>query len=189
MAPSTPEQILAEHKSECDNAIQALKRELQRFRTGRASPGLLDSVVVDYYGSKTQLMHLGQISTPEPRLIVVQVYDANAAQSVEKAIQNSGLGLNPSREGNTLRIMIPPLTEESRRELVKRLHKLAEDVRVSVRNHRRDANDMVKKLEKDAALPKDEATKLSEKIQKQTDATIAEVDKLIEAKEAECMAV
>jgi ribosome recycling factor len=189
MAATTPEQILAYHKTECDNAIQALKRELQRFRTGRASPGLLDSVVVDYYGSKTQLMHLAQISTPEPRLIVVQVYDASATVSVEKAIQNAGLGLNPSREGNTLRITVPPLTEESRRELVKRLHKLAEEVRVSARNHRRDANDLAKKLEKDSGLPKDEVSKLTEKIQKQTDATIVEVDKLIEAKEAECLAV
>lgn len=189
MADKTPEGILTEHKTECANAIQALARELQRFRTGRASPGLLDSVVVDYYGSKTQLMHLGQISAPEPRLIVVQVYDASAAVAVEKAIQNAGLGLNPSREGNTLRIMVPPLTEESRRELVKRLHKLAEDVRVSVRNHRRDANDMVKKLEKDGLLPKDEVSKMTDKIQKQTDATIAEVDKMIAAKEAECMAV
>ena len=185
----SPEDVLTEHKNECAGALQALTRELQRFRTGRASPGLLDSVVVDYYGAKTQLMHLGQISVPEPRLIVVQVYDASAAVSVEKAIQNAGLGLNPSREGSTLRITVPPLTEESRKELVKRLHKLAEDVRVSVRNHRRDANDLVKSLEKDGDLPKDDATKLSEKIQKQTDATIAEVDKLIAAKEAECLAV
>lgn len=189
MAPTTAEEVLKQHDQECKSSLQSFKQNLQKFRTGRASPALIESVQVDYYGSKTALSHLGQITTPEPRLIVVQVYDGGAAPAVEKAIQIAGLGLNPSREGNIIRILVPPLTEESRKDLVKRLHKLGEEMKVSIRNHRRDANEVVKKLEKDGVVAKDASGKALEKVQKQTDGAIAEVDQLLAAKEAECMEV
>lgn len=182
-------EILAKHDDECKAALASFKRDLSKVRTGRASASLLEGVMVDYYGSKTALAHLGQISTPEARIIMIQVYDAGAAVAVEKAIQSAGLGLNPSREGSVIRIIVPPLTEESRREIVKRLHKQGEEIKISVRNHRRDANELVKKLEKDGTLAKDEAAKVLERVQKQTDAAVAEVDKLLQVKEAECMEV
>lgn len=183
------EEIISKHKTECQAAIAAFKRDLQKMRTGRASASLLEGISVDYYGSKTALGHLGQISTPEARLIVVQVYDASAAPAVEKAIQSAGLGFNPNREGSVLRVMVPPLTEESRKDIVKHLHKDAEEMRISVRNHRRDANDELKKIEKDGILTKDDSKRAQDKIQKQTDEAIAEIDSLLKAKEAECMEV
>ncbi len=185
----TEQEVIAAHETECKSALAAFKRDLQKVRTGRASGSLLESVQVDYYGSKTPLQHLGQISTPEPRLITIQVYDASAVSAVEKAIQTSGLGFNPSREGNLIRVLVPTLTEESRKEIVKRLHKLAEDMKVSVRNHRRDANEAMKKLEKDGEISKDDIAKVLDKIQKQTDSAVVEIDKLLQAKEAECMEV
>jgi len=185
----TVQEVLSKHAEECNASIAAFKRDLQKVRTGRASGSILENVQVDYYGSKTPLVHLGQISTPEPRLIMIQVYDANAAPAVEKAIQTAGLNFNPSREGNTIRIVVPPLTEDSRKEIVRRLHKLAEDMRVSVRNHRRDANDAIKKIEKEGGIMKDDVTKTTDKVQKQTDTSIVEIDKLLQAKEAECMEV
>lgn len=185
-----PEQaIVSEHENGCKSAISAFKRELQKVRTGRASGSLLEGVMVDYYGSKTALSHLGQITAPEARLILIQVYDSGAVSAVEKAIQSAGLGFNPSREGNTIRIMVPPLTEESRKELVRVLHKMAEDIRVSIRNHRRDALDKVKKLEKDSVLTKDDSKRAQDRIQKLVDTYIDEVDKMLKAKEAECMEV
>jgi ribosome recycling factor len=189
MAPATAQDVLSQHEEECKAALSAFKRDLQKVRTGRASASLLEGVQVDYYGSKTPLVHLGQITTPEPRLIQIQVYDASAAAAVEKAIHGAGLGFNPSREGNLIRVVVPPLTEESRREIVKRLHKQAEDIKVSVRNHRRDANESIKKLEKDGIVAKDESAKILERIQKQTDTAVSDVDKLLESKEAECMEV
>ena len=189
MAAGNANEVVAEHDEQCKAALTSFKRELQKVRTGRASASLLEGVMVDYYGSKTALTHLGQITTPEPRLISIQVYDANAAAAIEKAIHGAGLGFNPSREANTIRVMVPPLTEESRKEIVKRLHKLAEDIKVSIRNHRRDANELVKKLEKDGDVAKDESAKVLDRIQKQTDNSSKEVDALLKAKEAECMEV
>ncbi len=181
--------VLKSHEEECKDALAAFRRELQKVRTGRASGSVLEGVMVDYYGSKTSLSHLGQVTTPEARLIVIQVYDANAAVAVEKAIHSAGLGFNPSREGNTIRIVVPPLTEETRKDIVRHLHKLAEEYRVSIRNHRRDANESVKKLEKDGTIAKDEVARSLEKVQKQTDSSIAELDKALAQKEAECMEV
>lgn len=189
MEPKDAEEVLLEHEAECDGALSAFMRDLKKMRTGRASASLLEGITVDYYGAKTPLMHLGQVTAPEPRLIVVQVYDANAVSSVEKAIQSSDLGFNPARDGNTLRITVPPLTEETRKEVVRHLHKMAEDIRISIRNHRRDANDCLKKAEKEGGLAQDEAKRCLDKVQKQTDRFIAEVDKLLAAKEAECMEV
>lgn len=181
--------ILKNYEDECKASVEAFRRELSKVRTGRASGSVLEGIMVDYYGAKTALSHLGQISTPEARLIVIQVYDANAAIAVEKAIHSAGLGFNPSREGNTIRIVVAPLNEETRRDIVKRLHKMAEDHRVSIRNHRREANDQIKKLEKDGDVAKDETARVMEKVQKQTDSSISEIDKILAQKEAECMEV
>lgn len=182
------DQILSKHKEQCQGAVTSFKRDLSKVRTGRASTGLVDGIQVEYYGSRAPLKQLAQISTPEPRMIVIQVYDAGAIPSIEKAIQNSGLGFNPARDGNVIRVSIPPLNEQTRKEIVKQLNKIAEEVRVSIRNHRRDANEGLKKLEKDG-LPKDDGKKAADKIQKQTDAFIEEVDKLFKAKEAEVLEV
>ena len=181
-------QIISRHKGDCEAVLAVFKKELHGIRTGRASTGLVENIVVDYYGAKTPLSHLGQISTPEARVILIQVYDASAAPAIEKAIQTSNLGINPSRDGNSVRLIIPPLTEQSRRDLIKMVSRIAEDMKVSARNHRRDANDEVKKLEKDG-VSKDEVKKAQEKIQKQTDATIEEIEKMLKAKEAECLEV
>ena len=186
---SSAEQIIQKHDEQCKGALTALKRDFGKVRTGRASAGLLEGIHAEYYGSKTPLNKLGQISTPEARLIVIQVFDAAAAPAIEKAIQAAGLGLNPAREGNVIRINIPPLTEESRREILRHLSKIAEDIRVSIRAHRRDANDAVKKLEKDAGLTKDDSKKAQDKIQKQTDGYIQQVDTAVSQKEKEIMEV
>ena len=162
MTANSADEVLKGHDTECKAAVQAFKRELQKFRTGRASAALLEGIQVDYYGTKTALSHLGQIAVPEPRLITIQVYDAGAVTSVEKALQTAGLGLNPSRDGNLIRGLVPTLTEESRKDLVKRLHKLAEDMKVSIRNHRRDGNESVKKLEKDGWVTKDDLAKIQD---------------------------
>ncbi|MCB0324316.1 MAG: ribosome recycling factor [Bdellovibrionales bacterium] len=189
MAVASPEEVLEQLEEQCESTVQAFKRDLQKMRTGRASTSLLEGVDVDYYGSRTPLVHLGQISSPEPRLLVVQVYDASAVESVEKAIRSSDLGFNPSRDGNTLRIKVAALTEESRKEIVRHLHKLAEEIRISVRNHRREANDLLKKLEKDGDLAKDDSKRSQDKVQKSVDEYIAKIDQLLVAKEKEVMEV
>ena len=181
--------ILGKHKSNCENSIAAFKRDLQKVRTGRASSGLVESVMVDYYGSKTALLHLGQITTPDTSTISIQVFDAGAVSAVEKAIQNSGLGFNPSVEGNIVRIRVPALTEERRKEIVQHLNKMGEDSRVSIRNHRRDANDEAKTAEKAGELTQDDSKKVQDKVQKQTDSFIKEIEGLLQQKEAECMEV
>lgn len=180
---------LEELKEKCDHTIQAYKKDLQKVRTGRASSSMLDSIYVDYYGARTQLIHLGQVNTPEPRLVTVTVFDSSAIESVEKAIRNSDLGLNPSRDGNVIRLNIPPLTEDSRKELVKLLHKQSEDVRVAIRNHRREINDSLKKLEKQGGVAQDEVKKALEQVQKNTDSFIGQIEVLLKEKEQECMTV
>ncbi|MBL7662907.1 ribosome recycling factor [bacterium] len=181
------EAIISKHDSQSKQTIEAFKRDLQKVKTGRANPSILEGITVDYYGSRTPLQSLGQISAPEPRLITVQIYDASAGQAVEKAINIAGLGFNAVREGNVIRIVVPPLTEETRRDLVKHLHKMAEEIRVSIRNHRRDANDAIKKLEKDSSLTKDDSKRGQDRVQKLTDMHIAEVDKLLAIKEKEIL--
>lgn len=181
--------ILSEHRDECEKAYEAFKRDMKKMRTGRANASVLEGISVDYYGSKTALSHLGQISSPEPRILAIQVFDQGAVEACEKAILAANLGFNPNREGNTLRINVPTLTEESRKEIVKGLHKQAEEIRISVRNHRRDANDTLKKLEKEGSIAKDDAKKALDKVQKQTDEFIKEIDTHLSQKEAECMEV
>lgn len=176
-------------REECERTIGHLKKELTGLRTGRASTSLLDSVMVDYYGTKTPLIQLGMVAAPEPRLITVQIYDRGAVEAVEKAIQQADLGLNPARDGSLLRIVIPALTEDRRKEMIKKLHKIGEDNKVSMRNHRRDHIDVLKKEEKEKKISVDDLRRGQEEIQKITDKFNAEVDTLIAAKEKEMMEV
>jgi ribosome recycling factor len=189
MDATTVEEVLLYNDEQCNGAVHAFQRDLAKVRSGRASSGLVEGVQVDYYGARTALEHLAQVSTPEAQLILVQVYDAGAVQAVEKAILESNLGFNPSREGNTLRIIVPPLSEERRKDIIKHLHKMAEDIRISIRNHRREANDCLKRLEKDGEINKDDSKRGLDKVQKQTDDMIAQVDSLLKKKEEEVIEV
>lgn len=172
-----------------DGAVEALRKELGGLRTGRASASLLEPIVVDAYGSTLPLNQVGTISVPEPRLITVSVWDRGLAKATEKAIRDSGLGLNPQTEGGTIRVPLPELTQERRKELSKVAAKYAEHARVAVRNVRRDGMDGLKKAEKDAAISQDEHKTLADKIQQATDQHIKKVDELLATKEKEIMQV
>lgn len=172
-----------------DGALEALRRELGGLRTGRASPGLLDPISVEVYGQSMPLNQVGTVSVPEPRMLTVSVWDSSATKSVEKAIRESDLGLNPQTEGNLIRIPIPELNEERRRELVKVAGKYAEQARVAIRNVRRDGMDTIKKQEKDSEISQDEHKSLHDRIQKLTDEHVEQVDEIVSAKEAEIMQV
>ena len=176
-------------KAECEKTVQHLKKDCTHMRSGRASTALLEGLHVDYYGTSVPLMQLGMVNAPEPRLLTVQIYDRGAVDAVEKAIQSSELGLNPSRDGNLLRIVIPSLTEERRKDLIKKLHKMGEEAKVAIRNHRRDQIDFLKKQEKDKAISEDDLRKASEDVQKVTDKYTSEIDHVLAAKEKEMMEV
>src|SRR5581483_3254818 len=176
-------------KRRMQGAVASLKTELSGLRTGRASTALLDHVQVEAYGSHMPLNQLGTISVPEPRLLHVQVWDKSMVHPVEKAISAPNLGLTPSTEGQVLKLRIPELNEERRKELVKVAHKYAEAARVAVRHVRRDGLDLLKKLEKEHQISEDEQERHSGEVQKATDASIAEVEKLLAAKEKEIMTV
>jgi ribosome recycling factor len=170
-------------------AVATLKTEFAGLRTGRASPALLDPVHVDAYGNSMPVNQVGTISTPEPRLLTVQVWDRSLVKAVDKAIRDAGLGLNPQMDGQLLRIPIPELNEERRRELVKLAGKYAEQARIAVRNVRRDGMDHLKRLEKDHAISEDEHRKLGDELQKMTDESVHEVDAALQAKDQEIMHV
>jgi ribosome recycling factor len=170
-------------------AIASLRQELAGLRTGRASPGLLEHIQVEAYGSHMPLNQVATINVPEPRLLLVQVWDRSMIHAVEKAISAANLGLTPSSEGQVLKLRVPELNEERRREIVKVAHKYTEAARVAVRHVRRDGLDLLKKLEKDHKISEDEHERHSAEVQKATDATVAEVDKLLAAKEKEIMTV
>ena len=166
-------------------SIDHAKKEFSGLRTGRASTALLDSVVVDAYGAKMPLNQVGSVSVPEPRLLSVSVWDKGLAKSVEKAIREANLGLNPMTDGTLIRVPIPPLTAERRAELSKVAHKYAEHARVAIRNVRRDGNEALKKMEKDGVISQDEHRKYSDEVQKMTDQYVAKVDDALKTKEAE----
>lgn len=180
---------LNKYKDRMDKSVTALKDDFGGLRTGRASAGLLEGITVDAYGSAMSILSCAAISVPEPRMISVNVWDKGLVVSVEKAIRNAGLGLNPVTDGQTLRVPIPPLTEERRKELAKIAGKYAEEKRVAVRNVRRDANDELKKAEKDSAISEDEQKKMTTEIQKFTDEAIKRIDEMLKVKEAEIMQV
>ncbi|MGE5202562.1 MAG: ribosome recycling factor [Acidobacteriota bacterium] len=172
-----------------DGAIDALKKELGGLRTGRASPSLLETVVVNAYGGTMPLNQVGTVSAPEPRLLVVQVWDRGLAKAVDAAIREAGLGLNPQSEGQVIRVPIPPLSEERRKELIKIGHKYAEHARVSARNVRRDGLEELKKREKDREITQDQHRKLDKDVQTLTDDTIKKIDDTLAQKEKEIMHV
>lgn len=179
--------IYQEAKESMGKTVKALKRELQRIRTGRASLSVLDGIKVDYYGTPTPLNQMATLAVPESRLITIQPWDASVIKDIEKAILKSDLGLTPSNDGKILRISIPPLTEERRKELVKVIHKMCEDHKVTARNIRRDSNDLLKILKKDGDISEDEAFRSQDEIQKITDEHIKLIDECYSEKEKEIL--
>jgi ribosome recycling factor len=174
-------------KARMDKVLGDLQHEMASIRTGRASIGLLDSVRVDYYGTPTPLNQVATLHVPEPSLITVQPWDVSQIGAIEKAIRSADLGLNPNNDGKLIRVPIPPLTEERRKEIVKKLHVVAEDHRVAARNVRRDANDALKKLLKDKLISEDEDKRAHDEVQKLTDGHIAKLDQAAKAKEKEIL--
>lgn len=180
---------LKTYRDRMDRSVAALKEEFAGLRTGRANAGLLDPVRVEAYGSASPLTAVAAVSVPEPRMISVNVWDKGMVVAVEKAIRNANLGLNPIVDGQTLRIPVPPLTEERRKDLVKLAGKYAEQQKISVRNVRRDANDDLKKAEKAGEISQDEQKKMETDVQKDTDAAIKRIDEALKTKEQEIMQV
>ncbi|MEE1613167.1 ribosome recycling factor [Microvirga sp. CF3016] len=180
---------LADVKRRMQGAINAFKNDLASLRTGRASPNLLDPIQVDAYGSLMPITQVATVNVPEPRLLSVQVWDRGMVAAVEKAIRESDLGLNPQTEGQVIRLRIPEMNEQRRKEMVKVAHKYAEEARVAVRHVRRDGLDLLKKLEKDSAISEDDGKRHADQVQKATDQFVAEIDSLLVTKEKEIMHV
>ena len=181
--------IMSETRQAMQKSLEALNNEMGTVRTGRASAHLLDQIRVDYYGSQVPINQVATVGIPEPRLIAIQPWDKSAIPLVEKAIQESSLGLNPSNDGTVIRLPIPALTEERRQELVKVVRQYAEESRVSVRNARRDANEMIKDAQKEGEIPEDDAKRGTEQVQSLTDEFVATIDGVLKAKEEEIMEV
>jgi ribosome recycling factor len=181
--------VLDEAREGMEKAVRKLRTELQKIRTGRASPALLDGLQVEYYGTPTPLNQLANLTTPDPRLIVISPYDKSAISAIEKAILTSDLGLTPSNDGKVVRIPIPALTEERRKELVKHLHRLTEDHKVGIRESRREALTMLKELIGDGSVPQDDGRQAEKRVQALTDEYIKKVDELSAAKEQEILQV
>ena len=178
--------ILDEHMNK---AIKSLQNQMTKVRTGRATASVLDGIMADYYGTPTPIKNMGQISTPEARLLQIQPFDKTLIGSIEKAILGANIGLTPGNDGNLIRISFPALTEDKRKSYVKDVKKLGEDAKVAIRNVRREQNDKVKLTEKDKKISEDESKKIQEEIQKITDNFIKEVDKIVDAKEKELLTV
>lgn len=183
-----PQTIKKNAEERMEKAIGSLKKELGSLRAGRATPALLDRIQVEYYGSMTPVNQLANINTPDSRTLLIQPWDKSSLSAIEKAIQKSELGLTPSNDGLSIRLMIPPLTEERRADLVKMTKKFGEEAKVAIRNIRRDANDDIKKLEKNG-VSEDESRRHQDDVQKTTDKYIVEVDKVLASKEKEIMEV
>jgi ribosome recycling factor len=178
-----------EAQSQMEKSIEALRREFGSVRTGKASSALLDTVRVDAYGSKMSLNQVASVSTPEPRMLIVQPWDKGLMQEIEKAIRNSELGLNPANDGNIIRVPVPALNEERRREMVRMLHKIAEEGRVGIRHARQEANKDIKRRQAEHELSEDQAHREMDRIQKLTDEYIGKIDHLLKGKEEEVMEV
>jgi len=183
------EEHLKELERKMDKAIDVLEKEFQKVRTGRANPAILDSIQVDYYGTPTQLNLVGNISVPDPQLIVITPWEKKILSDIEKAIQKSDLGLTPQNDGNIIRLPIPPLTEERRKDLVKQIKKLGENAKIPIRNVRREGNDTLKKMEKSKEISQDDQKQNMAKIQILTDDHIKIVDDMMVVKEKELMEV
>ncbi|QHJ71022.1 ribosome recycling factor [Planococcus halotolerans] len=184
-----PKSVMNETKEKMTNTIQAYSRELSSIRAGRATPSILDRVTVDYYGAPTPINQVAGVSVPEARMIMIQPYDKSVLGDIEKAILKSDIGLNPSNDGSVIRLAVPALTEERRKELVKDVKKEAEVAKVNIRNIRRDANDDFKKLQKKSEITEDDLRSYSDDVQKLTDTNIAKIDEMAKDKEKEIMEV
>ncbi len=182
-------QLIDQMAQVMDKNIQSLQKELVKLRTGRASPQLLDGIQVEYYGSSVPLNQVANVTTPDARTIQVVPCEAGVIGAIERAIHAANIGLSPQNDGKMIRVPLPPLTEERRKDMVKGVKKMGEDAKVAVRNCRRDTNEEVKKLEKGKSISEDEAKKVMEQVQKKTDDKIAEIDKVIAAKEKEVLTV
>jgi ribosome recycling factor len=180
-------EILQQLEDKMKKTVDLMARDLTTLRAGRATPALLDKIFIDYYGTPTPINQVATISVPEPRLLVIQPWERNLVPQIEKAILKSGLGVNPASDGYLIRIAIPSLTQEKRKDLVKVVQKKAEEVRVVIRNLRRDGNDQVKAAEKKGDISEDEANRSLDEIQKKTDKYIKQVDQVAEAKQKEIM--
>ena len=182
-------QVVDALKKEMESTLEGLRKELTKVRTGRANTALIEGILVDYYGTKSPLNQLAALSAPESRLLVVQPYDKSVMGAIEKAIYQSDLGLTPVNDGKVIRIPLPELTEERRKELVRHVKKIGEEYRVSARNHRRDANERIKKLQKDKQITEDDVRATQDRVQKLTDEYVDKIEKVLKAKEDELMAV
>ena len=181
--------VIAAAKEKMEKTKDFYQKDMLALRAGRANPQILDKIVVDYYGSATPLKQMGNINSPEPRLLTISLWDPKAIPLVEKAIQKSDLGMNPSNDGKVIRLVVPELNEERRKELTKVVRKAAEEAKVAMRNARRDAMEQFKKLKKDSQITEDDQRKAEDELQKLTDAQIKEVDKIAAEKEKEIMSV
>ena len=182
-------EVIDQAREKMGKTIEALQRELSTLRAGRASSSVLDRITVEYYGTQTPLNQMANISTPEPRVLMISVWDQTAIPAVEKAIQKSDLGINPSNDGKIIRLVFPELTEDRRRELVKTVKKKGEDSKVAIRSIRRDANEQIKKMQKDSEITEDDRKGYEDDIQKLTDDKIKEIDKILADKEKEIMEI
>lgn len=180
---------ISEMQGQMEAAVDAMRREFASVRTGKASPALLDTVRVDAYGAKSPLNQVASVNTPEPRLIVIQPWDKSLIPAIERGIQTADLGLNPSNDGNLIRVPIPALNEERRKDMVRLLHKLAEEGRISVRHARQEANKEIKRIEADHEISEDEARRQLAEVQRLTDEFINRIDDMMKSKEAEIMEV
>ena len=181
------ESIYEETRESMEKSVAALKRDLKRLRTGRASLSILDGIKVDYYGTMTPLNQMATLAVPESRLITIQPWDISMIKEIEKALLKSDLGLTPSNDGKIIRIAIPPLTEERRKELVKIVHKMCEDYKISLRNIRRDSNDLLKSMKKDGEISEDDLYRAQDQVQKITDEQIKLIDACFKDKEKEIL--
>lgn len=181
--------IQKQFEEKMTKTMNVMKDELHTIRAGKANPQILDRVVVEYYGSPTPLKSMASVSAPEPRAIIIQPYDATSIRDIEKAIQIADLGFNPSNDGKVIRIAVPPLTEERRKDLVKQAKKTGEDAKVAIRNERRTANDLLKKFNKNNEITEDDLKSGENEIQKLTDKFIKQIDELVDAKEKEILEV
>jgi len=183
------EQVIKDLKGNIEKALGDLQRDLAKIRTGRANLAIVDGIKVDYYGTLTPINQMAQVSAPEPQLIVISPWDPTVVKEIEKAIQTADLGFNPISDGKVIRVPVPPMTEERRRDVCKHLNKVLEEHRTAVRNVRRDGNDALKKLTKDKKISEDEEKRALEEVQKMTDAEIRRMEELSQKKEAEVMQV
>ena len=184
-----PMELIDETREKMTKTLNVLKADLSSLRAGRANAQVLDRITVDYYGTMTPINQLGNISTPEPRMLIISLWDTKMIPAVEKAIQKSDLGINPANDGKIIRLVFPELTEERRKDLVKTVRKKGEESKVAIRNIRRDLNDQIKKQKKDSLITEDDQKKLEEKGQKLTDEFIKDVDAILAAKEKEILSV